>query len=195
MDGYKDKHTPWRDAELLEELYVDQGLSQPQISERFGCTSSTVSRWLDNHGIDRDRPWRDADLLREKYHDEGMSAPEIAEEIDCNSSTVLNWMDKLGVERRTAADRPANFRSMHAPSSGYEFWECAASDKIMYVHRLLAIAEYGIEAVKENDVHHKKEIPWLNTPGNIELMDPSEHRSHHALKRGAIPPWQRGTDD
>jgi len=55
------------------------------------------------------------------------------------------------------------------------------------VHRLLAVAEFGTEAVKDQHVHHKNEIPWDNRPENLELLTPAEHASHHNIGSGVDP--------
>jgi hypothetical protein len=47
------------------------------------------------------------------------------------------------------------------------------------VHRLVAVAEYGFDEVKNMDVHHKNEIKWDNRPENLELLTRSEHRKLH----------------
>jgi transposase len=43
------------------------------------------------------------------------------------------------------------------------------------VHRLVAVAEHGIEAVKGKVVHHKNRIRFDNHPSNLELMEDEEH--------------------
>lgn len=45
MKEYKNKET-------LEKLYVEQRLSTTEIAEKLDCGSSTISVWLDKHGID-----------------------------------------------------------------------------------------------------------------------------------------------
>jgi len=48
------------------------------------------------------------------------------------------------------------------------------------LHRLLAVALYGFEAVAGRQVHHANRIPWDNRPENLRLLTPSEHsRLHH----------------
>lgn len=42
---------PWKDESLLRELYHDEKLSQYEIAERWDCSRSTVSKWMDIHGI------------------------------------------------------------------------------------------------------------------------------------------------
>lgn len=43
------------------------------------------------------------------------------------------------------------------------------------IHRLVAVAEHGIEAVKGKVVHHKNRIRFDNHPSNLELMEDEEH--------------------
>ena len=50
-------------------------------------------------------------------------------------------------------------------------------------HRLLAVAEYGFDAVAGNDIHHKNGVPWDNRPANIEPIDPCEHSRIHAKEQ------------
>ena len=69
-------------------------------------------------------------------------------------------------------------------SDGYEcvIREYKNSRYRFYIHRLLAVSEYGIESVKGKDVHHKNNIPWDNRPENIELMTKEKHGRHHSLE-------------
>ncbi len=55
-------------------------------------------------------------------------------------------------------------------------------DKPVYIHDLVAISEYGFEAVINNDVHHLNTISWDNRPSNLELVDDSSMNSF--AKRG-----------
>lgn len=47
------KYSPWRDAELMEELYQKDGKSPEEIAEEISCSRSTVTEWLAEHGIRR----------------------------------------------------------------------------------------------------------------------------------------------
>lgn len=57
--------------------------------------------------------------------------------------------------------------------------------KLVYSYRLLAVAEYGIDALKPEEdgenkvVHHKTGIPLDNRPEAIEVVDKSEHNKLH----------------
>jgi len=75
-------------------------------------------------------------------------------------------------------------------SGGYERWRCYEDgrDAYVYVHRLLAVtacvdadewAEQGLDALGGRHVHHVRSIPWLNTPENLELVDPEPHAEIH----------------
>lgn len=46
-------------------------------------------------------------------------------------------------------------------------------------HRLLAVSEFGFDAVSENDVHHINGVEWDNRPNNLELMPHGDHRAYH----------------
>lgn len=77
--------------------------------------------------------------------------------------------------------------------SGYEEWsDSLRGDRTrVRVHRLLAVAEYGFDAVRGMVVHHgseshlpEAEIPWANWGGNIELMTNRDHTKHHLSPGG-----------
>lgn len=188
--------SPWRDAETLRELYWGEGLSQPEIADRLDCGVSTVTKWMGRNDIEvraegSDTKWlRDPDNLGEAYHEKEMSITDIAEELDVVPSTVSRWMNKFDIEYRDRGEAismgrgfgPAYFSTK---PNGYEKWDVhdIGGRYTVQVHRLVAIAEYGLDAVVDNHIHHKNEIPWDNRPENLEPMDPSEHLKHHAGKR------------
>lgn len=39
-------------TELLTELYVEQGMTQGEIADRFGTRRATVSRWMADLGVE-----------------------------------------------------------------------------------------------------------------------------------------------
>jgi len=125
------------------------------------------------------RSYKDEETLRELYWDQGMSSREIAEEFGCVKKTVLRWMKKHGIERRKEKkDRPPRF---HTHISGYERWRhksCGERYSVR-VHRLLAVAEYGFDEVKDKDVHHENHIPWDNRIENISLVEHDHHAEIH----------------
>lgn len=85
-------------------------------------------------------------------------------------------------QREDISSTPASFRNRY---DGYEVWMHSV-DGVQYsvrVHRLVAVAKCGIEAVKNMDVHHKNGVRWDNRPENLDIMTRSEHMSlHHKMK-------------
>jgi len=139
------------------------------------------------------KPYRDEDRLRELYQERGLTTREIADELGCTNGTVSKYLNeydietrenwKAGVEAAKEANRVERVALRTLPS-GYEYWASKEGEDrtnlIVYVHRLLAIAEHGFDAVADVDVHHCNGVPWDNRPENIELMDKAEHAQHHS---------------
>lgn len=50
---------PWRDAITLRTLYHHEGMSLPQIADRFEITHQAVLYWFKKHGISRRHPSSD----------------------------------------------------------------------------------------------------------------------------------------
>lgn len=71
------------------------------------------------------------------------------------------------------------FKTHHRDN--YEFWEHQSMEDMhhVFVHRLLAVASHGLEALQGKEVHHKNGIKWDNRPENIELLSPEQHRKRH----------------
>jgi hypothetical protein len=59
-------------------------------------------------------------------------------------------------------------------TEGYELW--VADSATLLVHRLVAVANHGFEAVCDGIVHHENEIKWDNRPENLTLCE--SHRQH-----------------
>ncbi|WP_245626064.1 HNH endonuclease [Haloparvum sedimenti] len=189
----------WKDEGRLRQMYLVEGKPTSQIAEELGCTTSVVCKYMDRFGIERegrkarkDVPFRDEDTLRTLYWDEGMSIPEVADETGSSATTIRKWMDHYGIERRDHADAAASavrvgYATFTTGSDGYEFWQSRTKDglKHLYVHRLLAVSEYGFDAVCGQVVHHKNEVKWDNRAENIEVMDTREHTRLHQNGGGA----------
>jgi len=139
-----------------------------------------------------DTPWRDAATLEQLYWDEGLSLDDIADRLGCSDVTVLNWMEKHDIERRTEKrnrlPRPLTVTSPGSTNQGYEFvWH---DDHCVRHHRLLAVAEHGVEAVRGHEIHHRNGIPWDNRPSNLAVVGSSEHGCIHSPEpaRESTPP-------
>jgi hypothetical protein len=131
-------------------------------------------------------PWRNEEVLRYLYIEKQLSAGMIADELGCSRSTVFKYMDRFEIERRSISEamvirnrkEPACYRMN---SKGYMIWESTIGTdrKTAMTHRLLMVAEHGLEAVKGMDVHHENEIPWDNRLDNLELLTHEEHKKRH----------------
>jgi len=138
------------------------------------------------------KPWRDKQRLREEYLRNGKSSVELSREWGCSKKTVLNWLHRHNIQTRT--------ENKHKPvpistgDSGYERWYNQHEDDhySLYVHRLLAVAEYGLSEVSGSVIHHENNIPWDNRPENIRVFESqSEHSSHHGEERELdAEPWR-----
>ena len=136
-----------------------------------------------------DKPWQDRETLRELYVEKRMSSIKIAEHFDddITDAGIRYWIDKHGIEKRSRSEaaqtrwhkRP--LRPYTDSTNGYERIEDKydGGDDRVSVHRLLAVAKFGIDAMKDKVVHHRNNIPWDNRPDNLELMTISEHVEHH----------------
>lgn len=134
------------------------------------------------------KPWQDEETLRRLYHEEGLSRAKIAEEFDgVTRSGIQYWMNKYEIEARDKSEA-AKERWLQNPdiyyltnNLGYE--ACAVNtdgkDDYVLIHRLVAVAEYGFDAVKDKDVHHKNCIRWDNRPENLEPLTRKEHTHKH----------------
>jgi len=126
-----------------------------------------------------EREYRDEKRLRELYWENKMSAAEIAERSDVSETTIYDWMRRHGIERRPRTPKA----SFSTTEDGYEYWQAwnperGQSDWVP-VHRLVAVAEYGFDAVCDNQVHHATGIKWDNRPSNLILSSASEHAKRH----------------
>jgi len=124
-------------------------------------------------------PWRDEEMLREEYVHKQRSSYELAEEWGCSSSTVLHWVRKYRLGKYSRL--PRFITVTKGNNQGYETLTGSRSGDSYHVihHRLLAVAEWGFDAVADKDVHHKNGIRWDNRPENLELLTKEEHTQEH----------------
>lgn len=189
--------TPWRDRDTLKELYWENGLDLRDVGEELGCSADTVRVWLDKHdlgtrprgGIPEDTPWRDGDTLRQLYQEEKLSLSEVADRLGCTAETVRTWLKRNGIEVRSIrraqlGDMPVYWHEGY-PTVGHDYDGKFYSVRI---HRLVAVAEYGFDAVAGNIVHHRNGVRFDNRPSNLEPMSNKDHLEYHDETR--IAPWR-----
>lgn len=194
------------DSSWLRKKYHDEELSVEEIGELVGVSATTILARMDDHGIERRTaaesrevrgtiadprpggPHRDEDWLREKYYDEELTMGKMADEAGLKSGvTILRWMERYGLERRETAEYLKKEGVRTAKHDNHEQVSFTASNGNTHyydVHRLLAIAEFGLDEVAGKIVHHKNGIPWDNRPDNLELIESqAEHARLHSAER------------
>lgn len=130
-----------------------------------------------------DKPWRNPETIEYLYHKKRLSQQEVADKLGCSRATLQKWSKRYGIEFRSRSEsqRIRNLKNPHVPvyidNEGYEVIKPMYDGKFDFcrVHRLIAVAEYGFEAVCDKEIHHKNNIPWDNRPDNIELVDETGH--------------------
>ncbi|UPM45316.1 HNH endonuclease [Halocatena salina] len=123
---------------------------------------------------DLTEPYRDRMLLYDLYETQEKTIPDIAEELDCSETTVRNYLRRFGI--LDPLDSPAYYTTR---PDGYDCW--LVDGHTILVHRLVAVAEYGIDAVAEAVVHHKNTHKWDNRPENLLPCDSrARHRREHS---------------
>lgn len=132
-----------------------------------------------------DKPWRDEENLRELYVEKGMSLVDVGSELGCSKSTIRRWLNKFGIGTRKSRKDPTYPPCFRTDSTGYEEVTSSArgEQNSVYIHRLVAVSEYGVDVVGGVEVHHKNGIPWDNREDNLELMTTAEHTKRH---------WEQG---
>lgn len=176
--------TAWKDPDTLRELYVDNQLGYRNIAKMFDGVGDTKVRYqLQKHGIfrpDELEKWPEEDTIRGAYEETG-SLERTGDRLGVGQRTLRRLMNHYGIERskgpQVDSHAPANY---HTTTQGYEVVKDGRTDTSPYaVHRLIMIAEHGIDAVKGNVVHHRNRIRWDNRPGNLVLKDHSDHMRRH----------------
>lgn len=170
---------PWRDKSRLYELYHGKGYDKKRIGDEMGCSDVTVGNWMDRLGVPDSRPYEFPQFLKTLYVDERMSQPEIAERLGCDQTTIGRALRCTDARIRDAGDY--HEPSIYFSETGYLTCRRRVNGEryAFRIHRLVAVAEYGYDAVVGNDVHHKNGHPADNRPENLELIERSEHAELH----------------
>lgn len=130
-------------------------------------------------------PWRDEEKIRRLYCDEKLTMQEIADRFDVGIDAIHRSIEDFGIESRSHNEGGRKSSgwvervTYYTKSDGYEVAQDGYAKKSIKLHRLVAVAEFGIEAVTHNLVHHKNGITWDNRPENLEVMSRPEHCKHH----------------
>lgn len=171
---------PWRDKELMRELYSSKGMNKSEIADYLNCEEGTVAKWLSIHDIiiKKKNDGIGRDQLHSLFVEQGLSLAECGRRLGCSAGKVRYWVRKYNIEPRKQEDPLAVKYQSH---KGYPCWIPKMGDSAVRirVHRLAAVAEWGVEDVKGMSVHHKSEIPWDNRLSNLELISNEKHAKLH----------------
>lgn len=182
------------DQQEVRRLYVDEKLSQRQTAERLGLESKyPVRKVIENSDIasrnrgakSKNAKWKDKEILFQLYWEENLSSREIGERFGIASRTVISEMERLDIPRRAPMRKRQNRVKYRTNQNGYTEWK--GFDEYFLVHRLAAIAWFGVDEVAGKDVHHKSNIPWDNRESNLEVMTRSEHMEMHKQSQTEYP--------
>jgi len=88
-------------------------------------------------------------------------------------------LPKFTLDTRRSEEPPDESRRRKSTYENYDVNDGNSAIHNLIHHRLLAVAEWGLDAVRGMDVHHQNNIPWDNRPENLELLTRAEHRREH----------------
>jgi transposase-like protein len=102
---------PWRNEGLLRQKYLEEQKTTTELANKWGCTTKTISNWLEEFGIDTrsqidycDNPWHDKDKLYQKYIEERKTFEEIADEWGTHPRTIGKYIHRHNIPTRNKGD-------------------------------------------------------------------------------------------
>lgn len=126
-----------------------------------------------------DNPHHQVDILAYLYWIEDHKQKEIADRYGYSTSCISRHMSDCEIP--TGPDPTKHTASIAVYENGH--WKCHSLYKdtyeYTYLHRLLAVAEYGFDSVIDKEVHHETGCGLDNRPDAITLMNQDEHSSLH----------------
>jgi len=138
-------------------------------------------------------------ILKENT-DRAFTQKELAGVLNCTKTMVCNYLKKLEDENHIVVldKRGKHGAKLHKPTESiHEVDEYAAYPIKFYInngyrvvhhhhrgerhsfplHKLVAVAEYGIDEVKGKHIHHKNKHSIDNRPSNLIPLEKSEHKT------------------
>jgi hypothetical protein len=111
------------------------------------------------------------DLIRR-----GLPLEEVAEREGVTTHAIRKHCSRNGTT--VQALRPVPY--LH-DERGYPEWrhQHEGQEDRVRIHRLAAVAEYGVEAVAGGHVHHRDGCVWNSGRENLEVLGPAEHMNRH----------------
>lgn len=123
-------------------------------------------------------PWRDRSLLSDLYWKDELTQRQIADRLGCGRTTIVRWMDRLDVPTTHDIGVSHSIEKWNERPEREKWMESGSRTSVL-VHRLLAVAEYGFDAVAGNEVNHRNKHQFDNRPANLEPLSQSDHHALH----------------
>ena len=152
------------------------------VSQDMSTEAPRSDKEHDSEAQYPEQAWRYKRILTELYHEKGLTLEEIADELGCTKHTVWIWVGRYGLSKGV---RQKKGPTHYPTSTEYERWDHQYKNEkwCVKVHRLLAVAEFGFDAVADKSIHHRNDIPWDNRGQNLRPLSHSEHVKWHARAR------------
>lgn len=88
----------------LEKLYIEQKLTQKEISKKYNVSKASVCRWFDKYQINvnnkrREKEKLSKDILIDLYVNKKLTTQDISEICNVNRVTVGKWLKVYGIPR------------------------------------------------------------------------------------------------
>lgn len=171
------------DKEWLETKYWEENLTTDEMGDLCNVDRSTINRWMKKNQVSHKfYEWVSPERLEDLYYNQLISLRKIGEKFGVGKKQVAKAMEKHGFESMSQTERGMRqCLKIQIKPSGYYYFRDGMGERTdqLLVHRLVAVAEYGVDALEGMYVHHKNEFKLDNRPENLELMTPSEHMNHH----------------
>jgi len=127
--------------------------------------------------------YKDGDWLEKKYIDERLSIGPIADICGVSGSTIWRWLKIHDIPIRGKGHPKGRENpqwqeyACSTISSGYRVWlnRYHGEQDTVKVHRLAAVAWFGLDAVKGKVIHHKNGFKLDNRESNLEPTNPVNH--------------------
>jgi DNA-binding HxlR family transcriptional regulator len=146
--------------ELLEELHNgSEGIRTSEIAENMEISRSHVRQCLRS-------------LVKRGFIEQAQD-PEDGRAYIYRPTGNIEASDVLS-KRESHLLKPALFYTGYY---GYEHSRSVVDgdSDVIGIHRLIAVAEYGFDAVADHEVHHLNTIPWDNRSENLVPLNKTDH--------------------
>lgn len=173
--------------EFLRTCHREEKRTLKQTGELIDASVGAITQMAERHGVETLSPSEAKEAMWERTDDPDKFLKEAHEATrEMVEKGEHNFQDddfeRVLSDEFLEAAKGCGHALFRTNTNGYESWRANYNNgdvDYFKVHRLLAIAEYGSDAVAGKHVHHKNGIPWDNRPENIEVLEEREHLQQH----------------